>query len=188
MVTRASLLPVDLDAPSNDPDQARKDLIARANGDNHVQSDATYDSHGHLQVTTPDEEDIQAFDRWQCKQAGAQGSMTADQIVMDPLHDDFYERWWKPVARKNTEIFREVFHCVPDQTVETWDDYRAFIPDTKKVMTGHVAMPDATVENVTERLQGITGHLVEFPTKFLSKENLLGSIVEEAVTPMEIFT
>ncbi|KAF9956906.1 Phospholipase D1, partial [Modicella reniformis] len=113
VVTRASLLPVDLDAPSKDPDQARKELIAKANAENQPNFNG---SHGHLQVTMPDEEDIQAFDQWhakiaqgQVKQAASQDPKTADQIVMDPLHDDFYVSWWKRVAKQNTEIFREVF-------------------------------------------------------------------------------
>ncbi|KAF9438762.1 hypothetical protein BGZ76_005068 [Entomortierella beljakovae] len=195
VVTNASVLPVDLDAPSKDPEQTRRELIAAANKQKNEKTYAAYGTKGQLQVTTPNEEDTKAFQQWHSrlaqghvKQAAAQDAVTANQIVMDPLHDDFYESWWKRVASQNTEIFREVFHCVPDQTIETWDDYRAFVPNSKKVLTGHVAMPGATVENVTEKLQGVTGHLVEFPTKFLCKENLLGGIVEGAVTPMEIFT
>ncbi|KAF8936921.1 hypothetical protein BGZ58_003523 [Dissophora ornata] len=187
VVTKASVLPVDLDAPSKDPEQARQELIAAAHEQNEQNKHNL--SRGHLQVTMPDEEDAQAFSQWhsknmkaQAKEAAAQDPKSADNVVMDPLHDDFYEGWWKRVAETNTEIFREVFHCVPDQKIESWDDYKAF------VLTGHVVMPGATVENVTEKLQGVTGHLVEFPTKFLCKENLLGNAVEGAVTPMEIFT
>ncbi|KAI8601031.1 hypothetical protein EDD21DRAFT_305738, partial [Dissophora ornata] len=175
------------------PHQARQELIAAAHEQNEQNKHNL--SRGHLQVTMPDEEDAQAFSQWhsknmksQAKEAAAQDPKSADNVVMDPLHDDFYEGWWKRVAETNTEIFREVFHCVPDQKIESWDDYKAFVPNAKKVLTGHVVMPGATVENVTEKLQGVTGHLVEFPTKFLCKENLLGNAVEGAVTPMEIFT
>ncbi|KAI8356505.1 hypothetical protein B0O80DRAFT_447589 [Mortierella sp. GBAus27b] len=195
VVTQASLLPVDLDAPSVDPNQARKDLIAGVGKDAQRGLNAHGRSHGHLQVATPDEEEGRAFDQWQAKMAqskakqeASQDPTTADHIVMDPLSDEFYEQWWKPVAHQNTAIFREVFRCVPDENVETWDQYKAFVPDPKKVLTGHVAMPDATVEKVMDRLQDVTGHLVEFPTNFLCKENLLGNVVEGAVTPMEIFT
>ncbi|KAG0296090.1 hypothetical protein BGZ98_001121, partial [Dissophora globulifera] len=192
IVTKASVLPVDLDAPSKDPEEMRRELMEAARKQDemkHVQR------HGYLQVTTPNEEDSKAFAQWhsknvkgQAKEAVADDPKAANDIVMDPLHDDFYDGWWKRVAETNTEIFREVFHCVPDQKIETWEDYKAFVPNPKKVLTGHVVMPGATVENVTEKLQGVTGHLVEFPTKFLCKENLLGNIVEGAVTPMEIFT
>ncbi|KAG0020131.1 hypothetical protein BGZ80_004721 [Entomortierella chlamydospora] len=195
VVTKASVLPVDLDAPTKDPEQARQELIAAAREENQSAQNAHSRLRGHLQVSMPNEEEAKAFQQWhaglaqgQAKDDAAKDAKTADQIVMDPLHDDFYESWWKRVANQNTEIFREVFHCVPDQTVQTWDDYKAFVPDSKKVLTGHVAMPGATVENVTEKLQGVTGHLVEFPTKFLCKESLLGGVVDNAVTPMEIFT
>ena len=144
----------------------------------------------------PDEEEAKAFDQWHspnlhnAKKAASADPEASNMIVIlrDPLHDDFYEGWWKRVATTNTGIFREVFRCVPDNTVETWDDYRAFVPNPKKVMQGHVAMENATAEVVTEKLKGVTGHLVEFPTRFLQKENLMGGVVEGTVVPMEIFT
>jgi len=279
VVTKASVLPVDLDAPHLDPEVARQELIQKSllqqqqiqqqqyqqqqqqqrmqciseetrpglqQGDqtpcNHEEAKKQHvrcvDCHGHVEVYQPDEEETHAYQQWQQSAAASSASSTtqvgsdsfsqshphqqhhheakkataddpsrADEIVMDPLHDEFYEGWWKRVAATNTAIFREVFQCVPDNTVETWDEYRAFVPNPKKVLTGHVAMrmqartagPDgevsgteedqpATVEVVTERLQKITGHLVEFPTRFLMRENLMGSGVQDAVMPMEIFT
>ncbi|KAF9902851.1 hypothetical protein BX616_001791, partial [Lobosporangium transversale] len=185
VVTQASVLPVDLEAPSKDPALVCKELIADSLTEQQEEKvHVPFGSRSVLQTSTPDEEDSKAFQQWHAKLSDSkvkQDPKTADQIVMDPLHDDFYVNWWKRVANQNTLIFREIFHCVPDQTVETWDEYKAFIPDNKKVLTGHVVMEGATVENVTEKLQGITGHLVEFPTRFLCKENLLGNIVEGAL-------
>ncbi|KAF9921945.1 hypothetical protein FBU30_007990 [Linnemannia zychae] len=245
-VTSGSVLPVDLDAPSKDPAEIRRELIRAAEEEQQQmllqeereqqelleeqkeqeaqsqQQQQGDDDHGlknrkkkwkkkwdkysqkadygHLQVTMPDEEETKAHLLWhaglvsaqdqakEAKDAIAKDPLTADQVVMDPLHDDFYHGWWTRVAKTNTDIFREVFHCVPDNNIETWDQYKAFVPNPKKVLTGHVAMEGATVENVTARLQKVTGHLVEFPTKFLCQENLLGNAVETTVTPMEIFT
>ncbi|KAF9312591.1 hypothetical protein BG003_006127 [Podila horticola] len=272
VVTKASVLPVDLDAPHKDPEQARLELIRKANRPEEIerqkrqmefqqqqlalaqgsgsttlpflhvpaeiqphsaqdhsqasgsssQADAlgllnpvedphqhcssrasSYSTHshrpfhegtGHVHEYVPDEEEAKAFDQWHtpqvhdAKKAASADPEAANKIVMDPLHDDFYEGWWKRVATTNTVIFREVFRCVPDNTVETWDEYRAFVPNPKKVMQGHVAMEGATAEVVIEKLQGVTGHLVEFPTRFLQKENLMGGVVEGTVVPMEIFT
>ncbi|KAG0217601.1 hypothetical protein BGX33_010118 [Mortierella sp. NVP41] len=230
VVTKASVLPVDLDSPHKDPEQARLELIRKANTQpqqqqppNQQQQPGTseilqvpaegidqhankhphplqqrHDGMGYVQTYTPDQDEAKAMEEWRApnpddaqgdaKKATAEDPEAANQIVMDPLHDSFYEGWWRPVAKTNTEIFREVFRCVPDDGVETWDDYRAFVPNPKKVLQGHVAMEGATVEQVTERLQRVTGHLVEFPTRFLSKENLMGGAVEGAVVPMEIFT
>ena len=36
-----------------------------------------------------------------------------DLAVMDPLSDDFYN-YWSTTAQNNTEIYRSVFRCVPD--------------------------------------------------------------------------
>lgn len=38
-----------------------------------------------------------------------------DREVMDPLDEDTLARW-NMTAKTNTEAFREVFHCVPDDT------------------------------------------------------------------------
>ncbi|KAG0234011.1 hypothetical protein BGW42_006992 [Actinomortierella wolfii] len=251
VVTKASVLPVDLDAPEKDPEEARQELIKKhstrvtphklrdilarrkvvnadddktiehagdTNGHLHPSSSTTTDSSievsiaesngkektiidatdgGYIEVTLPDEDETRAMEEWhhdahaehiEKKKQAAHDPQCANEAVMDPLHDDFYEHLWKATARTNTELFREVFHCVPDDSVETWDDYKKFVPDPKKVLTGHVAMPGATVDTVKQKLQGISGHLVEFPTRFLAKENLMGGVVEGAVVPMEIFT
>ncbi|KAF9408197.1 hypothetical protein BGZ94_002394 [Podila epigama] len=262
VVTKASVLPVDLDAPHKDPEQARLELIRKANspeelekqrrqlefqrqqftqshqgqgqaqdgtprvvlsevqpqvnhiqhatpvqspqpghlspnqsGENQIHSHPHHEGTGHVLDFMPSEEEAKEFEQWHspnvnmdAKKAATHDPETANAIVMDPLHDDFYQGWWKRVAATNTKIFREVFRCVPDNTVETWDDYRAFMPNPKKVLQGHVAMEGATAEIVVEKLRGITGHLVEFPTRFLQKENLMGGAVEGAVVPMEIFT
>ncbi|KAF9924044.1 hypothetical protein BGZ65_008544, partial [Modicella reniformis] len=238
VVTKASVLPVDLDKPNKDPEEARLELIRKAQEEeeqdqqlllqqqkrpqlDQIQEqpdpegsetaalvgnrDHGHNKHGHrrrfsegvghLEVFTPNAEETDEINQWHSpnakassKKRAADDPAAADEIVMDPLHDDFYEGWWKRVAVTNTEIFREVFRCVPDDTVETWDEYRNFVPNPKKTLTGHVAMEDATVDQVKERLQKVTGHLVEFPTQFLRRENLLGGTVETTVVPMDIFT
>ncbi|KAF9931197.1 hypothetical protein FBU30_010640 [Linnemannia zychae] len=227
VVTKASVLPVDLEAPHKDPEQERLELIRKANAEQQRQQQAqqsesgeilqvpavdtnehirknphplqlSHDRTGCVQTYIPDQDEAKAMEEWlspkpddahnDIKKLCAKDPEAGNKLVMDPLHDDFYLRLWKPVARTNTEIFREVFRCVPDDGVETWDQYRAFVPNPKKVLQGHVAMEGATTEIVTERLQKVTGHLVEFPTRFLSKENLLGGAVGGAVVPAEIFT
>lgn len=45
----------------------------------------------------------------------------------DPLDPDFYEDIWFENARRNTEIFRLVFHCQPDDDVISWKDYKHFM-------------------------------------------------------------
>ncbi|KAJ4164596.1 hypothetical protein LMH87_006264 [Akanthomyces muscarius] len=49
----------------------------------------------------------------------------ADVLVRDPLHPNFLNLW-RGTAKSNTEIFRKVFHPVPDDTVRSWKDYDDF--------------------------------------------------------------
>ncbi len=44
----------------------------------------------------------------------------------DPIDDSFYIDYWLTCAVHNTQIFRKVFKCVPDDTVTTWAEYKAF--------------------------------------------------------------
>ncbi|RHZ82653.1 hypothetical protein Glove_106g15 [Diversispora epigaea] len=110
-----------------------------------------------------------------------------DLIVMDPLSDEFYD-YWSKTAQRNTEAYRSVFRCVPDDNVTTWEQYENFVPDRTKVPIGHVANLQADLEETKTKLSNIRGHLVNFPTRFLQSENLLSSVISNAVTPAEIFT
>jgi len=111
-----------------------------------------------------------------------------DNKVIDPLSDTF-TNVWQQTATVNTEAFRKVFHCVPDDTVLNWDDYKSFVPDKSKILTGHVCESESlTKEQVKSELKKVKGHLVHFPLNFMSKEKLSGSVVFDNVTPMELFT
>ncbi|TFY61283.1 hypothetical protein EVJ58_g4601 [Rhodofomes roseus] len=45
----------------------------------------------------------------------------------DPVCDEFWKNVWLACAVHNTEIYRKVFHAVPDDLVTTWKQYREFI-------------------------------------------------------------
>lgn len=49
----------------------------------------------------------------------------------DPLDPDFYEDVWFENARRNTDFFRMVFHCQPDDFVPTWKEYMQFMKLSK---------------------------------------------------------
>ncbi|PLW32818.1 hypothetical protein PCANC_18836 [Puccinia coronata f. sp. avenae] len=44
----------------------------------------------------------------------------------DPIDDRFYHTVWTAIASRNTQIFRTVFKCVPDDKVTTWQGYKEF--------------------------------------------------------------
>jgi len=113
----------------------------------------------------------------------------ADHIVEDPASDEFFYNTWDRTATINTEAFRTVFHCVPDDTVTNWKEYAAFVPDKKVIPTGHIFDPNKiTLKEVEENLNKVKGHLVHFPLQFMINETLSGSVVFDSVTPMELFT
>ncbi|KAG2155884.1 phospholipase D [Suillus bovinus] len=45
----------------------------------------------------------------------------------DPISDAFWKNVWKTCAAHNTEIYRKVFHTVPDDLVTTWKQYKEFV-------------------------------------------------------------
>ena len=115
-----------------------------------------------------------------------------DKAVEDPLSDKF-QSFWNERAHTNTEVFRQIFHPVPDDNVQTWKDYEKFYEyyfkgadeeaDGKKVTKpakyewGHVIREnfesgDAGLKQVKDLLSQVKGTLVEMPLKFLDKENI----------------
>jgi phospholipase D1/2 len=132
-----------------------------------------------------------------------------DNLVADPLSDTF-ESVWNTRAKTNTEIFRKVFHAVPDDTVRNWNEYKEFYEynfhkvdvkaDAKKVdhkparyMWGHVVRDEfspgaAGVREVKEWLSRVKGTLVEMPLLFLIEEDIakegasLNALTEEVYT------
>ena len=43
--------------------------------------------------------------------------------VADPLSDEF-ENLWTTTAKRNTQIFQEIFKTVPSNNVRSWDSYQ----------------------------------------------------------------
>ncbi|KAI8985892.1 hypothetical protein BDB01DRAFT_720977 [Pilobolus umbonatus] len=113
---------------------------------------------------------------------------TMDSKVLDPLASHFYDHLWNQTAKNNTLIYRDLFRCVPDDTVHTFEQHRMFIPDPSKISHGHIANPDLHGRDIKSKLSKVRGHLVQFPCDYLKDENMLGSLIRETVTPMTIFT
>ncbi|CAI2169391.1 2838_t:CDS:10 [Funneliformis geosporum] len=106
-----------------------------------------------------------------------------DLIIMDPLSDEFYN-YWSKIARDNTETYRSVFKSVPDDNVTDWEQYKKFVSDPMKMP---IEVNSQDYVEVERKLNHVKGHLVQFPTEFLNKEHLMGS-VSYSVTLAEIFT
>ncbi|KAJ6510983.1 hypothetical protein C8R45DRAFT_965797 [Mycena sanguinolenta] len=89
-----------------------------------------------------------------------------DRLVADPLSDNMLELW-NTTARRNREIFTELFRPVPTNLVRDWKAYENYVP---KVKTGHV-VPGVPLDRVKKQLAEVRGALVECPLDFLIDEN-----------------
>ncbi|KAG6337311.1 hypothetical protein ID866_1773 [Astraeus odoratus] len=52
----------------------------------------------------------------------------------DPICDEFWKNVWVACAAHNTEIYRKVFHAVPDDTITTWKQYTEFVAYHERFM------------------------------------------------------
>ncbi|KAJ1657236.1 hypothetical protein IWQ61_003335 [Dispira simplex] len=110
----------------------------------------------------------------------------ATAMVMDPLSESFFMDHWVSTARRNTEAFRKVFHCIPDDTVKNWAQYAQFMPPPHLV--GRPVMRGVTHEAILKVLEEVRGHLVVFPLDFLRDENLGAAVMSaELVLPIKVF-
>ncbi|KAI0804784.1 phospholipase D [Irpex lacteus] len=89
-----------------------------------------------------------------------------DRAVEDPL-SDYTQSLWNDTARKNREVFTEIFRPVPTNLIRSWAAYDNYVP---KVKTGHV-VPEVPLSRVKSRLSEVKGALVECPLDFLIDQN-----------------
>jgi phospholipase D1/2 len=93
-----------------------------------------------------------------------------DRLVADPLIQET-DQLWKETARRNREIFTEIFQILPTNLVQNASAYDLFIPKGK---VGHV-VKGIPLSRVKDRLSLVRGSLVECPLEFLIEEKDLVS-------------
>lgn len=67
--------------------------------------------------------------------------------MTDPLDEEFYERVWTRIAENNTKIYRQVFHCMPDNEVLDWGQYMEFMDHQKRLRESQEGPRDAQDQN-----------------------------------------
>ncbi|KAJ5083562.1 hypothetical protein N7456_012989 [Penicillium angulare] len=129
------------------------------------------------------------------------------KIVADPLSDAM-QSLWNSRARNNTEVFRKVFHAVPDDNIRNWATYKEFYEyyfhdadreaegregfgRPARYQWGHVVRDDFPpgpegVKQVKELLSSVKGTLVEMPLMFLGEEDIAktGLTLNELTEPI----
>lgn len=80
------------------------------------------------------------------------------EIVEDPLSTEFTDVW-SNTARVNTEMYRKVFRCYPDDNISSIREIQEFKQEKQ-------------IEAYPELVSLVKGNLVEYPLRFLSGEKL----------------
>jgi hypothetical protein len=110
-------------------------------------------------------------------------AMTREEQV-----DIVSDRFWDTVAqraKKNTEIYREIFYCQPDDLIPEAEQVESFMNKIEK-------NPARLREIYDQKITGVKGHVVKYPLEFMSAEKSLSSPeffdLGLAVAPKKIFT
>ncbi|KAI9223876.1 hypothetical protein BC828DRAFT_344506 [Blastocladiella britannica] len=121
--------------------------------------------------------------REHCGLLGADHDHAPKVAALADLSSPEFLDLWTSTAATNTRAFRDVFRCIPDDSITTWDEYKAFV-GSAPMAAGALSVADATRRLETD----VRGHLVEFPLKFLEKENLgANTFSAENFMPADIF-
>ena len=111
---------------------------------------------------------------------GLKPNDTNYHLIEDMLNDDV----WKLIndtAKKNTDIYRELFKCYPDDTMLTFKD----IPSYKELNDKE---KEVLIDKYKEYKKEIKGHIVEFPYDFLKNQILERSFFSaEMLVPIKNF-
>jgi phospholipase D1/2 len=135
-----------------------------------------------------------------------------DLVVSDPLSPTF-DALWNSRARTNTEVFRKVFRCVPDDNVTSWAEYKEFFeyffhgadsvaegnykPTQGKrpprYEWGHIVREDFPpgpegIRQVKDLLSQVKGTLVEMPLMFLANEDIAKEGLKLNPMTVEVYT
>ncbi|THH27911.1 hypothetical protein EUX98_g6279 [Antrodiella citrinella] len=120
----------------------------------------------HLGLIPPqlcyDNEPVTSFMRPSPIQNEDETHSREDRLVADPLSDQTISLW-NATAKKNREVFTEIFRPVPTNLVRSWSQYDNYM---SKAATDHV-VPEADLKRIKQRLSEVKGAVVEAPLDFL---------------------
>ena len=105
-----------------------------------------------------------------------------DPRLNDPISDELHTLILE-TARNNTDLYRQIFMCYPD------DLYTKFSMIPSKNSTENKAQLYSLKKNYEEKKNQIIGHIVEFPLHFLEEEQLgISFFSKENLIPERNFT
>ncbi|XP_014089247.2 phospholipase D1 isoform X1 [Bactrocera oleae] len=101
--------------------------------------------------------------------------------VMDPVIDQFWNGMWRRTATRNTELYEEIFKCLPTDKVKSYADLRKYQEEPP--------LCKSDPEMAMKRVANIQGFLVNLPLDFLNKEVLKPpGTSKEGLIPTAVWT
>jgi phospholipase D1/2 len=101
--------------------------------------------------------------------------------VTDPTIDAFWNGVWRRTSRRNSEIFSEVFHCIPSDMAKTFAAMKKYCEEP--------TISKQNPEQAEKELKRIQGFLVDLPLEFLCNEVLTPAIAsKEGLMPQSLWT
>ena len=88
-----------------------------------------------------------------------------DPILEDPVNNALFSLIANR-AKNNTEIYRELFGCYPDDSYNNFDSLKKGRKIKEQIW------PELFLNNYKRMKNKIVGHIIEYPLKFLKDENL----------------
>ncbi|XP_013119421.2 phospholipase D2 isoform X2 [Stomoxys calcitrans] len=102
--------------------------------------------------------------------------------VTDPVADKFWNATWKRISTRNTEIYDEVFKCIPNDNIKTFANLRKYQEESPPLCKTD---PDVAFK----RIMNIQGSIVDLPLDFLNKEVLTPpGTSKEGLIPTSVWT
>ena len=107
-----------------------------------------------------------------------------DNILFDPLSDELWEKL-NSTAKKNTEIYRELWNCYPDDNMKKFTD----LEEVKKINKFNEKEMNELKNLYNIKKVDIKGHIVEVPLHFLEGEVLgIKFFSKENIVPENNYT
>ncbi|XP_050341987.1 phospholipase D2 isoform X2 [Nymphalis io] len=101
----------------------------------------------------------------------------------DPCCDQFYNKIWKATSKRNTDIYEEVFHTIPTDSVHTFAELKKYHEENSETLWHK----DPVLAN--RKIDLIQGYLVDMPLQFLCNETLTPRNTSmEGILPTSLWT
>lgn len=83
----------------------------------------------------------------------------------DPCSHEFYRNYWKAISTRNTDMYEEVFHSIPTNSVHTFAELKKYQEENECLWNKDPALANRKIDL-------IQGYLVDMPLEFLCNETL----------------